>query len=77
MLAILAERARAAGASRMIGRVERLERNAPAIGLFAAAGWQETAGGWAHEIDLSAQGPAAPWPGGVTLETQAGSKGTG
>ncbi|HEX2020686.1 MAG TPA: hypothetical protein VGO17_17290 [Aurantimonas sp.] len=77
MLAILAERARAAGASRMIGRVETLERNVPAIGLFAAAGWQETTDGWVREIDLSAQGPAVPWPDGVTLETQAGSKGTG
>jgi FkbH-like protein len=77
MLAILAERARRAGASRMIGRVETLERNAPARGLFAAAGWQEMACGWVREIDLSAQGPAAPWPDGVTLDTNAGSKGTG
>lgn len=70
MLAILAERARAAGARRLVGAVEMLERNAPARGLFAAAGWQETAGRWVLEIAHSGEGPAAPWPDGVMLDRQ-------
>ncbi|MBB4001897.1 MAG: hypothetical protein V7704_16365 [Aurantimonas endophytica] len=70
MLAVLAERARAAGVSRLVGTVEDLERNAPARGLFASAGWQEDAGRWTLALDPSRQRPAAAWPDGVVLETQ-------
>ncbi|NDV85266.1 hypothetical protein GTW51_00965 [Aurantimonas aggregata] len=72
MLAILAERAHAAGASRLVGTIETLERNAPARGLFAAAGWPESGGRWVLPLDPS--GPASHWPAGVTRDTQTESE---
>ncbi|UIJ73284.1 hypothetical protein [Aurantimonas sp. HBX-1] len=70
MLAILAERARAEGARRLVGTVENLERNAPARRLFASAGWHEAAGRWTLELDPSAPSPAEAWPDGVALAPQ-------
>lgn len=70
MLAILAERARAEGARRLVGTVEDLERNAPARRLFASAGWHEAAGRWTLELDPSVPSPAEAWPDGVALAPQ-------
>lgn len=67
MLAILSRRAAAMGARRIIGTVATMERNRPARGLFAEAGFYRENDRWALDLDPAAEAPGVAAPTGLTI----------
>ncbi len=67
MLAILSRRAAALGARRIVGTVEEMERNRPARGLFAEAGFRRKDGRWVLALDLADDAPGVAAPTGLTI----------
>ncbi|MCP3054997.1 HAD-IIIC family phosphatase [Aurantimonas marianensis] len=68
MLAVLCRRAAAVGARRIIGVVEQMERNRPARGLFAEAGFRQDGGRWVLDVDPAAGTPGVAAPPGLTID---------
>lgn len=67
MLAVLCRRAADEGARRIIGTVEMMERNRPARGLFAEAGFRQENDRWVLDLDPAAGTPGVAAPSGLTI----------
>ncbi|MEC5323542.1 HAD-IIIC family phosphatase [Aurantimonas sp. A3-2-R12] len=67
MLAVLSRRAAAAGARHIVGTVETMERNRPARGLFAEAGFGQEGNRWVLDLDPAAEAPGVAAPTGLTI----------
>jgi|GEM_PF-3325257 len=67
MLAVLCRRAAAVGARRLVGTVETMERNRPARGLFAEAGFGQDGDRWVLALDPAAEAPGVARPAGLTI----------
>ncbi|MEF2549091.1 hypothetical protein VQ045_18200 [Aurantimonas sp. E1-2-R+4] len=67
MLAVLCRRAAAAGARHLVGTVETMERNRPARGLFAEAGFGQEGNRWVLDLDPAAEAPGVAAPTGLTI----------
>ncbi|MEC5291703.1 hypothetical protein VSX64_13500 [Aurantimonas sp. C2-6-R+9] len=67
MLAVLSRRAAAAGARWIIGTVDMMERNRPARGLFAEAGFGQEGECWVLDFDSAAEAPGVAAPTGLTI----------
>ncbi|WP_206453503.1 hypothetical protein [Aurantimonas marina] len=68
MLAVLCRRAAALGARRVGGTVEQMERNRPARGLFAAAGFRQDGGRWVLDLDPADNAAGVAAPDGLTID---------
>lgn len=68
MLAVLCRRAAAVGARRVVGTVATMERNRPARGLFAAAGFGQDGDRWVLDLDPAAGSPGVAAPEGLTID---------
>ncbi len=67
MLAVLSRRAAAAGARRIIGTAATMERNRPARGLFAEAGFGQVGDRWVLDLDPAAGTLGVAAPTGLTI----------
>lgn len=67
MLAVLCRRAAAVGARRIIGTVAAMDRNRPARGLFAEAGFGQDGECWVLDLDPAAEAPGVASPAELTI----------